>query len=241
MAEFELTDEKLLGLRKLVSVCYSNIFSLRNEPFEDVYQTALLHVVETQTDFNLSTWLFYNSKRPKEYYDYNYPALFADFRTEEDTKDPDHFVESLAPIYDPYDEDLDDDYKVIYYLGEILYKKREDLREGFMHYCFGEESDILTSVERGNIRRKLFNKRFLVLKELFESGYLSFEVYTKYLKLANEIQKLPKLSKNLSITSESIKNRKSYYANRDKRLAYQREYNKNNKQARLDSAKEQQQ
>lgn len=232
----ELTEEKLLGLRKLVSVCYRNNPILHNEPFEDVYQTAILHVVETHSDLFLSTWLVYHYLHPKEYYDYNYPALFSNFKSEDDTKNPEVF---LGSSFNPYDEDTEGDHKVIYDLSEKLYEKREDLREGFTHYCFGEDSDLLNISRRNNIRLKVFRYRFVILEKLFNSGFLSLEVYTKYLKLANELQELPKLPKVLNMSSECICNRKSMAKNRDKVLARKREYYKRKQQARLNSAKEQ--
>ena len=61
----------------------------------------------------------------------------------------------------------------------------------------------------------------------------------KYLKLANELQVMPKLPKVLNMSSECISNRKSRAKNIDKVLARKREYYKRKKQARLNSAKEQ--
>ena len=241
MAEFELTEERIKSLRVYVGILYRDKFCLRHEPFEDIYQTALLHIVETQSDEGVGSWLVWSHMKYKEFYNYNYPTLFSQLKPEENTKGFDNFIDSLAPVYDPYDEDPEDDHKVIYDLSEKLYDKREDLREGFMHYCFGEDTDLLDINRRMNIRRKVFKMRFFILKELYNSGFLSFEVYTKYLKLANELQELPKLAKHLLMTSECISNRKSRAKNIDKVLTRKREYYKRKKQARLNSAKEQQQ
>lgn len=242
MEGFELTEERIKDLRKYVGCLYRDQACLRmSAPFEDIFQTAMLHVIETKSDEGLSSWLIWQHMKVKEYYEYNNPILFsklAPTSDKDDKQDTDNFIESLAPAYEPYDEEIEAEHKVIYDLSEELYKKREDKRLMFLSYCFGEKTDGLDFNERTAIRRKVFNNRKFIIDELYKSGSLSFDDYEYYFNLSEELQKLPNLAKHLKMTTECVNNRKCAEAHREKRLAAKRAYNNKIKQARLNSAKE---
>lgn len=180
--------------------------------FEDFKQTMLLYAcMYPEEPYARLLKRIYNDKlKISEEMPYQISSMKMFSELEKRSETPSEFIEQLCGV-------KEDEYpfeKEVSCVGEIallLYPKREDLREEFIDFLYGQSS--LSSGKRDKIRTKCFNHRFEILAILAKNEKITERERAEFEKIAREMTKKPSVKKVVKDNYNANWLRAKYYEN----------------------------